>query len=81
MCTAHHYRDGFAMCFRNDDYAASLELCKVYRVYRVMDDTDVDQRDHVRVIDESGEDYLFPTEYFVPITLPEAAEKVFRATS
>ena len=66
------------MCIRNDDYAASLELCKVYRV---MDDTDVDQRDHVRVIDESGEDYLFPTEYFVPITLPDAAEKVFRATS
>ena len=66
------------MCIRNDDYAASLELCKVYRV---MNDADVDDRDHVRVIDESGEDYLFPTEYFVPITPPEAAEKVFRATS
>ena len=72
------------MCIRNDNYAASLELCKVYRVYRVyrvMDDIDVDDRDHVRVIDESGEDYLFPSEYFVPIALPEAAEKVFRATS
>ena len=46
-----------------------------------MNDADVDERDHVRVIDESGEDYLFPTEYFVPITLPEVAKKIFRATS
>jgi len=44
-------------------------------------DKRADQRDHVRVIDESGEDYLLPSEYFVPIALPEAAEKVFRATS
>ncbi len=46
-----------------------------------MNDADVDERDHVRVIDESGEDYLFPPEYFVPLTLPEFAKKVFRATS
>ena len=78
MSTASRSRDGFAICIRNDDYAASLELCKVYRV---MDDADVDGRDHVRAIDESGEDYLFPIEYFVPIALPETAEKVFRATS
>jgi len=76
MRTPGRNQDRFAICVRNDGYAASLELCKIYRV---MEDAPCDQRDHVRVIDESGEDYLFPSEYFVPITLPEAAEKVFGA--
>ncbi len=40
-----------------------------------------EQRDHVRVIDESGEDYLYPAELFVLISLPDAAAKAFRAAS
>ncbi len=78
MSTASRSRDGFAICVRNDHNVASLELRKIYRV---VEDEQADHHEHVRVIDESGEDYLFPTDYFVPITLPEAAEKVFRATS
>jgi hypothetical protein len=76
MSTPSRKQERYAICVRNDGYAASLELCKIYRV---MEDAQSDQLDHVRVIDESGEDYHYPSEYFVPITLPEAAEKVFGA--
>ena len=68
----------FVLCVRNEDYPASLELRKVYRV---LSDEQASKRHQMRVIDESGEDYLYPEEYFVPIKLPQAAEKaVLRAT-
>ena len=62
----------FALCVRNEDYPASLELRKVYQV--LADQQAVKHR-QMRVIDESGEDYLYPQEYFVPIKLPQAAER------
>jgi hypothetical protein len=50
-------------------------------VYRLLGDEQASKRHQLRVIDESGEDYLYPEEYFVPIKLPQAAEKaVLRAT-
>jgi hypothetical protein len=68
----------FVLCVRNKDYPASLELRKVYRL---LSDEQASKHHQVRVIDESGEDYLYPEEYFVPIKLPQAAEKaVLRAT-
>jgi hypothetical protein len=49
-------------------------------VYRLLSDDQASKHHQVRVIDESGEDYLYPEEYFVPIKLPQAAEKaVLRA--
>jgi len=68
----------FAVCIRNDDYPASLEVRKVYRVIA---DPEAEHREHMRVVDESGEDYLYPAGYFVPITLPDAAAEAFRAAS
>ncbi len=68
----------FAVCIRNDEYPASLEVRKVYQVVA---DTDAEQRDHLRVVDESGEDYVYPADYFIPIALPEAAAKALRAAS
>lgn len=62
----------FAICVRNDDYPASLELRKLYPV---LDDEFAAEHGMVRVIDESGEDYLFPSEYFVRVSLPQALEK------
>jgi hypothetical protein len=62
----------FALCVRNTDYAASLELRKVYRV---LPDERALRLGQVRVVDESGEDYLYPEEYFVPIKLPQSAER------
>jgi len=62
----------FAICVRNRGYAASLELRKVYRILR---DVPALRLGLLRVIDEFGEDYLYPKEYFAPIGLPHAAEK------
>jgi hypothetical protein len=63
----------FVLCVGNKNYPASLELRKVYRL---LSDEQASKRHQVRVVDESGEDYLYPEEYFVPIKLPQAAEKV-----
>ena len=68
----------FVLCVRNKDYQASLELRKVYRL--LPDDAATKHR-QVRVIDESGEDYLYPEEYFVAIKLPPVAEKAVLANS
>jgi hypothetical protein len=61
----------FALCVRNRDYPASMEVRKVYRV---LPDEQASRHHQVRVIDESGEDYLYSEEYFVPIKLPQAAK-------
>ena len=61
----------FVICIKNKDYAASLELRKLYQV--VADDAAA-KRHKIRVIDESGEDYLYPEQYFVPVQLPQSAE-------
>ena len=69
----------FVVCVKNKDYQASLELRKLYQV--VADDA-ATKHHQVRVIDESGEDYLYPEEYFVPVELFQAAEKaVLRAAN
>ena len=51
-------------------------------VYPVLEDETASKESYVRVIDESGEDYLYPANYFVSIVLPQAAERaLFTATS
>ena len=62
----------FVICVRNRDYPASLELRKLYEV--VPDESAAKHR-QLRIIDESGEDYLFPKDYFLAIELPEVVEK------
>jgi hypothetical protein len=59
--------DAFALCVRNEGYTASLERRKLYLVLR---DTSAAQHDLLRVIDESGEDYLYPADFFVALRLP-----------
>ena len=67
----------FAICVKNKEYAASLELRKLYQV---LPDEAAAKHRQLRVIDESGEDYLYPENYFVPVELPQSAEKaVLRA--
>ncbi|HEY0602864.1 MAG TPA: hypothetical protein VGD58_08130 [Herpetosiphonaceae bacterium] len=55
------------ICIRNDEYPASLEVRKVYQT---LPDTMATAHHMIRVIDESGEDYLYPEAYFLPIDLP-----------
>jgi len=61
----------YAVCVRNDEYEGTLELRKIYEV---LDDPDAEPHDMVRVIDESGEDYLYPRQWFLPIELPRNIE-------
>ena len=68
----------FVVCVKNEGHAASLELRKIYQV---VVDTRAEEHRLVRVIDESGEDYLYPVEYFAAIELPQAVEKVFALAS
>ena len=68
----------FAICVENEGYPASLEL---WKVYRVLPDEKAAKHQLVRVVDESGEDYLYPQSWFVSIKLPQAAEKAILAAS
>jgi hypothetical protein len=64
----HH----FVVCINNKDYPASLEL---HKVYRVLPDADAARDGDIRIIDESGEDYLYPATWFAEVTLPQIAQK------
>jgi hypothetical protein len=64
----------YVLCVNNGSYKASLEPRKVYRVVK---DPAAEAKALLRVIDDSGEDYLFPARLFVPIEVPEKAEPVF----
>jgi hypothetical protein len=62
----------FAVCVDNDGYPASLEL---HKIYRVMPDEDAESDGDLRIVDESGEDYLYDAERFILLELPKAVEK------
>ncbi len=64
----------FVLCIRNDGYQASLERRKIYRVIA---DSQAESKGMLRLVDESGEDYLFPSDYFVPIQVPTEANVAF----
>ena len=66
--------DTFVLCIDNRGYAASLEQCKVYRAKH---DLLAERHGMIRVVDESGEDYLFPAKLFVPISVPREAARAF----
>jgi len=69
----------FVVCVKNKGYAASLELRKLYQA---IPDEGAAKLHQVRVIDESGEDYLYPEQYFVEVQLPHAAGKaILRAAN
>jgi hypothetical protein len=59
--------EGFVLCVRNEGYPASLELRKLYPVVR---DAAAARHSLLRVIDESGGDYLYPADYFIRLRLP-----------
>lgn len=66
----------FVLCIRNDE-CDDLEPRKVYQV---LEDASAMKEGYVRVVDESGEDYLYPADYFVPIELPLATAKTLAAS-
>ena len=62
----------FVVCINNENYLASLEL---HKISRALPDEDAALDGDPRVIDESGEDYLYSADRFVPISVPEAVQK------
>lgn len=65
------------ICLNNTGYAASLERRKIYVV---LPDDEAEKSGLLRVIDESGEDYLYPKSSFSPITLPQALKEAVLAS-
>ena len=67
----------FVVCLKNNGYEVSLELRKIYQA---LPDADAAKHRQVRVIDESGDDYLYPASYFAPIELPAPVRKAVLAS-
>jgi hypothetical protein len=66
------------VCVDNDGYAASLEKRKIYVALR---DADAENHGLLRIVDESGDDYLYPKAFFRSIALPEAVRKAILAAA
>jgi hypothetical protein len=66
------------VCIDNEGYPASLEKRKIYVALR---DSDAEQHDLLRIIDESGDDYLYPKALFRLIELPETIRKAVLAAA
>ena len=58
----------FVVCINNSEYPASLEL---HKTYRILPDKELEQDGDIRIIDESGEDYIYPADWFVAIDVPK----------
>ena len=67
----------YAICVRNEE-CADLEIRKIYQI---LPDKRAARDGYVRVVDESGEDYLYPEAYFVPIKLPQKAKRAVAAAA
>ena len=77
MNKAPNIKTQFVLCVRNDDYAASLEVRKLYVAIA---DKSASAANLIRVIDESGEDYLYPADYFVSCPLPRQVRETLLRT-
>jgi hypothetical protein len=78
MRTGRAKTEGFAVCVRNGGFRASLEVRKLYPV---LSDPDAEANDLIRVIDESGEDYLYPARLFQKLRLPAELQRTLRLAS
>jgi len=66
----------YAVCIKNEGYSVSLDLRKLYKVV-AHEPNDPDSM--IRVVDESGEDYLYPKSWFIAVTLPTKAKRAVAA--
>jgi hypothetical protein len=68
----------FVICVNDGGYVDDL---RVRTVYHLLPDDSAAKSDYIRIIDETGEDYLYPANLFVPIDLPREAEKLLHTAS
>jgi hypothetical protein len=66
------------ICIKNDDYEVSLERRKLYVSFR---DPDAEKHGLIRIIDESGDDYLYPRAYFREVALPQSVKRAVMAAA
>ena len=69
---------GFAVCLKNGGFASSLEVRKLYPFIK---DADAEANHLIRVVDESGEDYLYPEAMFRILALPSDVQRALRLAS
>ena len=69
---------GFAVCIGNSGFGASLEVRKLYPLVA---DPDAETNGLIRVIDESGDDYVYPARLFQKLTLPGEIQRALRLAS
>lgn len=78
LCMRRSNQSRYALCVKNHGHAAALEVRKLYRVIA---DQVAANRGLLRVVDESGQDYLYPAGYFLSIELPRAAIRMLARTA
>jgi len=66
----------FAVCINNEGYPVDLEQ---WKIYQVLPDRDAEKHGLIRVIDESGEDYLYPKARFALVDLPPKVRRLYRS--
>jgi len=67
----------YAVCVRNDE----CEDLEIRKIYQILPDKRASRDGYIRIVDESGEDYLYPAAYFVPVRLPQQAQRAVAATA
>jgi hypothetical protein len=68
----------FAVCIDNSSYPVSLEL---HKIYRVVPDEDAAANGDLRIVDESGEDYLYSAKRFIVMDLPQTLKRAILQSS
>ena len=74
----HNDPTHYVVCVSNADYTASLEVRKIYAL---IDDPGAEAHGLVRLVDESGEDYLYPRSLFLPIQVPDSLSRALQTAS
>lgn len=67
----------FALCIENKE----CEDLEKRKIYTVLPDDKAAEEGHLRIVDESGEDYLYPDSYFILVELPREAQDAFQIAS
>ena len=71
MTTKPNTHTDFMLCINNN----GCDDLSLRKFYQILPDASADKKDYIRVIDDSGEDYLYPADYFFQLELPQEAEQ------
>ncbi len=75
--TSENSKSGYVLCVKNKD----CEDLEKRKIYQIIPDEEAKKEGYLRVVDESGEDYLYPESYFILIQLPREAQEALHITA